>query len=172
MRIIWNDQHSWFQAELSQGELWQDDENSVQAAGFRTEGPPTWTWYCTQSKPLNKLRDLRPKSGITLTELALQKYTFLENKAAEKAALKKKIKELKKLNPEPGKESKFYFDQELGFECMVIEPGKSDFKWVPPIHPEPAAQCIICGGGLYIMDYDDVCLWCDKEQKKTLDKQN
>lgn len=170
MRIIWNEEHSWFQAELTQGELWQDDKDSLQAAGFRTEGPPSWIWYCTRSKPLNKLRDLKPKSGIVLTELALEKYNFLEKKLAEKTALKKQAQKILKETEQTSVPVDMYFDEELGFMCIVVKPSESKFVWTPPVHLEPAAYCVICGSGLGLMDYNDVCLWCDKQQKG-LDKQ-
>lgn len=168
MRIIWNENRSWFQAELTQGELWQNDKDSLQAAGFRTEGPPSWTWYATRSKTLTKLRDLKPKSGIVLTELALEKYNFFEKKITEKTALKKQAKQILK-EADSGQPFEEYFDEGLGFMCALVKSKKSDFVWIPPVHPQPEAFCIICGDGLYLMDYRDVCLWCDKQQK-ALDK--
>lgn len=168
MRIIWNEEKSWFQAELTPGNLWRNDKDSIQAAGFRTEGPPSWIWYTTSSKTLNKLRESKPQSGLTITELALQKYQALEKKAAEKTALKKQVKKIKKdlgIGPGALHESKYYFDRDMGFECVVVEPKKSDYKWVAPKHPDPPARCVVCGDGLYWPDFNDICLWCDNLQK-------
>jgi len=163
MRIVW-DEANHFQAELTSGDLWSDDKNALQVAGFRTSGPPDWIWSTSKSANLNKLKKLSPKSGIILTELALSKYQAQEKHAAEKAALKKQYKKLRTEADRDLKQPKYKtaVDPDLGFTYLVVEPKPSNFVWTPPKRNLPDGFCIVCGVGLYAPDYPDICLWCSK----------
>lgn len=165
MRIIWNDQDNRFLAELTPGEQWREDMEAAKSAGFKTTGPPSWQWYASKAATLNKLRENRPKSGLVLTEVALQKYQQLNQKEEQKLALKKQFKtaqkEAKKQEKLPEVET--YFDAEIGVICLVVKPLSSAFTMSKTVHEAPNAICITCGDPLYApWDYPDICLWCDK----------
>ena len=172
MRIIWDDQENRFLAELTPGEQWRDDKDVIQNAGFRTDGPPDWQWHTSKAATLNKLRDLKPKSGITLTEVALEHYKQLLQKEEQKAALKKQFKDAQKTAKKESKDPTISGTKEL----VIPEKGYIDAsdlplyesKWVPWYFPKPDVYCFICGDPLYLPfpDYPDVCLFCDKQQKE------
>lgn len=165
MRIIWNEKENAFQVEFSE-KHWSSDLEYAKTSGFKTQGPPSWSWLSRNILPVNKLRKNPPLSGLTITELALEKYNFLEKKIAEKTALKKQAEQILK-ETDQSQSWEEYFDEELGFMCIVVKSKKSDFTWIPPMHSAPEAHCIICGDGLYLMDYQDVCMWCDTQQRGT-----
>jgi hypothetical protein len=160
MRITWNISDSRFEAELTPGDMWRDDLDSVKLAGFKTTGEPGWIWYASNHKPLNKLRSKSPKSGITITALALEKFNFLNLQNQEKSKLKKQFEKVKKLAT-----SVFWkeeLDPETGVICAVIPPTESKFKldYVRPVPPKQC--CFMCGQPLYCFDEPDICLWCAK----------
>src|SRR5205085_6214623 len=120
-----------------------------------TQGPPAWVWYATKSSCLNKLKALQPKSGITLTQLALEKYQQQEKSSQEKAQLKKQYKKLRDTADQDAKQPKHKtaIDPDLGFTYLVVEAKERSFIWTPPKHTPPATVCIVCEGGLYALDY-------------------
>jgi predicted type IV restriction endonuclease len=165
MRIIWNNDR--FEAEFSE---FKTDLESVKSAGFRTDGPPQWTWHTTRVQCLNYLRKNRPQSGLIITEVALQKFNKLNEAAEQKAALKKQFKDA---NKKAKKESK---DPTVsGLTELVIPEGKiwisvedlppgKPFEWgfVRPNPPED--RCMICEEPIYMYEHL-VCLWCEKESE-------
>ena len=161
MRIVWDVAENQFLAEISlTTEHWQADVESVKAAGFRTSGPPQWTWFTQKIAPLDYLKKNSPKSGLTITELALQKYQFLKQQSDQKKQLKKQFtKAAEELRPSNWKE---YIDPETGIVCKEIPPADEPFVWkyTPPAPPE--VYCFICGDVLYSYEYPDTCLWCSK----------
>ena len=172
MRIVWDDQDNRFLAELTPGEQWRDDKDSIQAAGFQTDGPPSWIWFTRKASVLIKLRDSKPKTGITLTEVALEYFKQLHQKEEQKSALKKQFKDAQK---KAKKESK---DPEISglVELVIPEKGYIDAsdlapiesKWKSPMFSKPDVFCIVCGDPLYLPfpDYPDICIWCDKVQRE------
>jgi hypothetical protein len=170
MRIVWDDQQNRFLAELTPGEQWRDDKDSIQAAGFQTDGPPDWQWYTNKASTLNKLRENRPKSGLVLTEVALQKYQQINQKEEQKAALKKQFKQAQKQAKKFEKfpEPETYFDEEIGVTCLVVKSKPSSFVQ-SKIQFASNLFCIVCGEPVYYPDYDDICLDCNDRQKIKLD---
>jgi hypothetical protein len=170
MRIVWDEVNSRFLAELTPGEQWSSDLESIKIAGFKTDGPPQWQWYTIKALTLNKLRDARPKSGITLTELALEKYKIINQREEEKAALKK---QLKKAQTKAKRESR---DPTVLDLIVLPEKGYVDVsdlpalekQWIPPVFLKPDIYCIVCEDPLYLPfpDYPDICLWCSKVQQE------
>ena len=170
MRIIWDPTEYRFLAELTPGELWREDMESVKAAGFKTTGPPSWQWYCFKAKPLNKLRENRPKSGLVLTELALEKYKQINDREEQKAALKKEFQQADKAAKKASKDSEISGTTELiipegkiWISREDLPPGKP-FVWTY-VRPEPPKElCMICDSPLYsIYEHPLICLWCEKE---------
>lgn len=162
MRIIWNDTENWFQAELSLDENWRDDMELVKGIGFKTTGSPSWMWYTSKISTLNKLRDSKPKSGLVITEVALQKYKFLSEQAQKKAELKKTFQKEKLAAENNVTTREEYTDPVTGMTGFVVKPSTEPFTWkfIPPTPPD--VYCFICGDPVYFYDYPDMCLWCSK----------
>ena len=166
MRIKWNPEMSEFQAEISlTNDGWRDDVDILKQSGFHTSGPPQWAWLTTKVSVLNKLRDLKPKSGLAITELALEKYKFLTDQQTQKAQLKKQFEQAKKQAAEEIDSAKWrdYIDEETGIVCKQVEPLDTKFVWKYTPPPAPEVWCFICGDALYFMDYPDLCLWCSNK---------
>lgn len=159
MRIIWNSTESRFDAELTPGELWRDDMDAVRSAGFKTTGAPNWIWNAHKASALNKLRSKPPKSGLTISELALEKYNFLNDQDTRKQELKKEFLRQKKLHDSRDTWAE-YDDPETGLRCKIVAPAETKFvmEYVPPAAPD--LSCFMCGAPLYLFDLDDTCLWC------------
>jgi len=178
MNLRWNGTFRRFEAEFSSD--FQGDLAAVKAAGFKTDGAPTWTWYTFKAGSLTKLRspEVRPPSGLTISPEAREQYTSLsamEEKNAEikaqlaeqNKALKKKIK-IDKQEACSVATSVSYYDVEN--ECWVDPPLK------PPVGPpfvqprpegnpnEDAPKCCICGTPVYFYEKlnPPTCLWCEK----------
>jgi len=168
MRITWDEQQNRFHAELTPGDKWREDMEAAKAAGFKTDGPPSWQWHTQKASVLNKLRAHKPSSGLTLTELALQHYQTINKKDEEKAALKKQFVEA---NKKAQKESK---DPEIsGLVELVIPEGKI---WIsaedlPPlisrprtfIRTKPDERCMVCEDPIYFYESKNICLHCELE---------
>lgn len=135
---------------------------SVRAAGFKTTGSPSWIWHTQKPAVLNKLRDLKPKSGLTITELAFEKYKFLNDQETRKQELKKEFLNRKKQHEQSKDTWPEYDDPETGLRCKKVAPLETEFvmQYTPP--PAPELSCFMCGSPLYLFDYSDLCLWCSK----------
>ncbi|VVB52786.1 Uncharacterised protein [uncultured archaeon] len=173
MRLTWDEQNSYFLAELTPGDKWREDMETVKAAGFKTTGPPSWQWYAQKAAPLNKLRENRPSSGLTLTELALQKYQDINSKEEAKAALKAQLvlarKEAEKQVKKELKckdDNEYYFDEDIQCRCIVVRPAEtpSVSKFVRP--EPPKETCMICDDPLYLYESKNICIWCEHELEK------
>lgn len=169
MRIIWHEEK--FQAEFTQGDLWRDDMEAAKAAGFKTSGPPAWLWTTSKISVLNKLRKNRPKSGLTLTEVALEKFKFRDAQETKKAELKKAFQAAKKIDRKASTDPRI-----SGLVTMKV-PAKGYItaadlppytptytKYIPP--PPPTDLCLICDEPIYFYEHL-VCLWCEKENDGT-----
>lgn len=161
---MWNISENWFQAELSLGEHWREDMELVRSVGFHTTGSPDWIWHTTKASILNKLRENPPKSGLSITELALQRYEQIDQQDKKKTEIKKEFQKAKKaaereINASNWKE---FIDPETGIVCKEVPPLETQVVWnyTPP--PPPDAMCFICGSPVYDYDYPDLCLWCSK----------
>lgn len=175
MRIYWHEEKKVFAAEFHD---FQSDLEAVKLAGFRTFGPPEWVWYASPPgvKALNRLRDIKPQSGLTLTEVAFNKYKIASEKLEQKDALKKQFKDAQKIAKKQSKDPKISGLTEL----VIPEKGYIDssdlplFKstWDKPVFIKPDSMCIVCGDALYLPfpDYPDICGWCDIQQQISIDK--
>jgi hypothetical protein len=173
MNLRWNPTFHRFEAEFSTD--FQGDLTAVKTAGFRTDGPPGWVWYSLRAAPLNKLRENRPASGLTINADAKEQYVALwkveEANAKIKAelathqkTLKKKLKEDKQDEAvASGPQMKMC---ELGFMCISREdlppmlPYEKEYKAPPP----PDLKCFICQAPIYFYETQNppTCLWCEK----------
>jgi hypothetical protein len=168
MRVLWDDAESAFLAEFTPGEQWAGDLESAKTAGFKTSGPPNWKWLARKAAVLNKLRQNKPASGLTLTEVAFQHYKSINEREEKKAELKKNFQKLKKA---ADKESK---DPEVSglVELVIPEKGYIDASdlpssayqvvvYTPP--PSPKDTCFICEEPVYFYEKSGICLWCERE---------
>lgn len=138
----------------------RDEVSLLQRAGFRTDRQ-TWTWHTTKASTLNKLRKYDPKSGLAVTELALEKYKPLDQQEKTKRELKKKFQKLQQAAQAFHFEE--YLDQELQIVCFVVKPVDAPFVW--DYHPPapPTKLCLGCDDPMYF-PFDDraYCIWCEK----------
>jgi hypothetical protein len=166
MNLSWNEAECRFEAEFSAD--FEGDLNSVKAVGFHTSGPPSWIWYTYKAVSLNKLRENRPKSGLTISPEAREQFTSLwavEQKNAEmKAQLAAHNKTLKK---------KLKIEEQKGNALVIPEKGyldASDYPPTPPRSPSyippppPTILCFICSSPVYFYEvqFPPTCLWCSK----------
>lgn len=167
MRVVWNEPERCFEAVFTQGEFWRDDLEAAKAAGFKTNGPPAWTWHTRKAEVLNKLRKNRPKSGVTLTEVALKAYGVLDQQAKTKAEIKKAFGAARKID------KKTSFDPKTSGLTPMKVPSRgyiiaSDLPPYIPTYekfilpPPPKELCLICDEPIYFYEYL-ICLWCEKE---------
>lgn len=160
MRIVWNNNENWFQVELS-SEYWVDDKQSVQQAGFKTTGPPEWIWKTQKAAILNKLRDIKPKSGLIITETALEKYKLINEQESKKKELKKQFEKQRKAAQQNFNSRPEY--EKDGFVSFIVE--QKDKLFIPTyVKPEPPAEwCFVCGDPVYNFEALDLCLWCEEK---------
>lgn len=167
MNLRWNGTLRCFEAEFSSD--FQGDLAAVKAAGFRTDGPPDWVWSTTKAEPLNKLRETRPASGLTINSDAKQQFAALHavelNNAKVKAELavhKKTLK--KKLKVEEVQVTHAVHIPPKGYiDASDLAPAQSLCKPFTPSNP-PSTVCIICGDPIYFYEKQTppTCLWCEK----------
>jgi hypothetical protein len=166
VNLKWNASLPRFEAEFSD---FHGDLAAVKAAGFKTDGRPDWIWYSYKAEPLNKLRENRPASGLTITTDAKQQFAALHavelNNAKVRAEFAEHTKALKKKIKEETHE---------GMTLVVVPPkGYIEASDLPPFTPvctqfnppdKPSAVCIICGDPVYFYEKQDppTCLYCEK----------
>jgi hypothetical protein len=152
---------------LTAGDEWRNDLEATKAAGFKTTGQPQWYWYARKASCLNTLRENKPKSGLTITETALEKYKSLNEQEQQKVQLKKQYQKLKRAA------QKQSLDTSISGMVELVIPDKgylvaSDYPksdWVPKFELAPMEsidRCLICDDPLAFFE-KTVCLWCEKE---------
>jgi hypothetical protein len=101
MRIVWNANEKYFEAQFSQGDPGQGDKNLASWAGFQTDGPPAWIWHSAKAASLTKLKlsasVLPTPVAISITKPALDAYNRLRTIEERDAELRKFAKDQKKL---------------------------------------------------------------------------
>jgi len=168
VRIVWDDNENRFLAELTPGEQWRDDMEAVKSAGFRTTGPPDWQWYAGTIETLENIRKHPPKSGLLITEQALQKYKPLLEKFQQKQELRKQFKRAQKIAKKSEKlsEPEMFFGAELGIMCLVVKPTQTAFVSTFTRPEPPKDRCLLCDEPLYWpLDGPTFCAWCEIENK-------
>ena len=171
MNISWHPTERVFIAEFSSD--FQGDLAAVKEAGFKPLGvPPPWIWFAPSIKALNKLREKRPASGLTITPEALEVYKPLAEVEARNDAVKAQLAEQKK-----ELKKKLQKEQKESAKCDWLPIGKEylDKEDLPPIAtfnrvyappPPPDLRCHICNQPVYI-EYEKTvpptCLWCETQ---------
>ncbi len=196
MRITWNQNENRFEAEFAKGDAWDGDKDSASGAGFRTDGPPAWTWYATKASVLTKLKENRPVSGLTVTREALDAYNRLLEVERKNEELRKYVKEQKKQYKKTVEKARIEADSQGEEVEPEYEPshyyampeywkGKQEItradlpadvvarldkhESVPQRRAEPTATCVMCTAPIYFYEKQDppTCLWCETQGEET-----
>jgi hypothetical protein len=153
------------------------DVPAIKAAGFKTEGPPTWVWHTNRVPVVEKLRADKPPSGLTIDDDARVMYTTLKESFDRNSAIKaearklsltqkKEEKQVAQALPQPADDCPM--DGTLPpclFEGRELKrPGYLSSAYVPPAHPGP--WCVMCKDPVYFYEMLapwPICLSCEKE---------
>src|ERR1700676_2320723 len=124
MNLNWNPGLRRFEVQFQD---FKDEQPRVKAAGFRTDGPPSWQWHSNKSELLTKLRENRPTT-LTISPEVRTECARLKEVEARNAATKALLAQHKK---EPNKKLKLdkqdtmnpgeYFDDVLQYVCLKVE---------------------------------------------------
>ncbi len=166
MNIRWDSSAREFVAEFDD---FRGDLEATKEAGFRTNGPPEWRWYAPAPgiKALNRLRENRPASGLTITPEALEIYKPLAEAEAKNEAVKKQLAEAKKKLKKVLKESAKCEWIPVGKEYLDAEDLPPRPPYVPSVvitTPVPTLLCRTCAQAVYFYEYPEIpsCIWCYK----------
>ena len=162
MRLKWNPAEACFEAEFQD---FQGDLESVKAAGFKTSGPPSWTWYTNKIAVLENLRANRPASGLTILTDALVEYKRIKADAdavtALMAELKAAKKIIKRLKQNDGVVIEIPDGAEFGYNCVADSEPTVYVGYVAPTWTGPV--CHICRSPVYFYELQNppTCLSCE-----------
>lgn len=178
MNVRYNPTAGRFESEFSTD--FQGDYAAVKAAGFRYDGLSK-LWWTAKLPALNKLRENKPASGLTISEDAYQTYVRLSEIEAKNAEVRaqfapmaEEIKKEKKNRKKKELEQKTYhpvvippkphlsFDR-IDKEDLPPMPVRPD-AYVPPVHLGP--NCHICNAPVYFYELQNppTCLFCETQK--------
>lgn len=177
MNIVYNAQYGRFEAQFSTD--FNGDLAAVKGAGFRCDGPPSWIWWTVKLASLNKLRENKPISGLTINESAFQQYTYLSDMERKNEEARAKFAPIKDEQKKAKKQRKREEQTERVYHKVVIphKPGELyDFvgaEDLPPMESERTAperppwtgpRCVCCQQPVYFYEKQEppTCLWCEK----------
>lgn len=162
MNIRWNSEQGRFEAEFSKD--FNNDLDRVKTAKFKTDGQPNWVWWTKSVQNLNKLRQNKPPSGLTITPEAFEVYKTLQAQYETNQQVKKEFKQANKKAIQARQPSWL----PAGKEYLTKEDLPPMPPFVPPVGTTPMAvpdlKCIECGSPVYFYEFPEIpmCLWCDK----------
>jgi hypothetical protein len=175
MNLIYNPTARRFEA-VFEGNF-QDDLAAVKGAGFKPDtSTGSWVWHTNKIPNLNRLREKKPASGLTIDVAALDVYkqqadAWSQQEIVRKqlADFRKKAKKAFKVAQEtaatPHAEGDCPMDGSLPpciFEGKELKPTEYT-KFVPPVHEGPF--CINCKQPVYFYEIQKpfaICIWCEK----------
>lgn len=179
MNIGYNTAFNRFEAQFSTD--FQGDLAAVKTAKFKCDGPPTWTWWTAKLDALNKLRENKPTSGLTISEEAYAVYTRLSEIEKENAAAREKFKPIKEEQAKQKKQRRKEQIDQKKYVTIKIFPHpddpwgdgvtKEDLPPMPPYEnenkPEPhfGPWCVYCRAPVFFFEKQEppTCLWCEKQ---------
>jgi hypothetical protein len=182
LNIRW-DETKGFIAEFSTD--FNGDLAAVKNAGFKCDGPPAWTWWTAKLASLNKLRENKPISGLTINESAFQQYARLSEIEAKNAEARKAFAPVAEEQKKAKKQRKREEEKERAYTTLVIpsKPGElydflgaEDLPPLPPFElknlppPWTGPRCVYCRQPVYPYEKQEpipTCLWCEKNLEKT-----
>lgn len=175
MNIDYNSTYNRFEAQFSTD--FQGDLASVKAAKFKCDGPPSWSWWTVKLEALNKLRENKPISGLTISDEAYAVYMRLSEMEARNAEARKLFAPVKEEQVKAKKQRKKEDLKERTYTTITIppKPGR-DYDYIgaedlPPITPSkeayvppppPTTICFMCSQPTYFYELPDLCAWCEK----------
>jgi hypothetical protein len=172
MNIRYNTQTGSFDVEFSTD--FHGDLAAVKAAGFRYDGASR-VWYTNKLAVLNKLRENKPASGLTIAEDAYQAYLRLSEIEAKNAEVRKQFAPIKEEQDKAKKIRKKKEIHDLVYIAVKIPPKPGqDFDYIgaedlPPMPPfekayvpstPPLTMCLTCYQPTYFYELPNLCLWC------------
>ena len=169
MNIAWHTFERVFIAEFSSD--FRGDLDAVKAAGFRPLGvPPPWIWHAPAPgvKALNRLRENRPASGLTITPEALEIYKPLAELEARNEEVRKQLAEQKK----KAKKEQRKKEEETAVKLVQEGPIWIELENLPtgPLYVSsftaplpPDLKCHVCLQPVYFYELQSppTCLWCE-----------
>lgn len=157
MKLVWNKREACFEAEFQD---FQSDLLAVKVAGFKTTGKPDWKWFTFKTSVLDKLKENRPASGLTILEDALNHYNRLKEEEKKKEELLKELKRAKKVvkkeEPYQLPEGRMFGYNEVKDTEPTVRIGYIPPKW-------EGAVCFICRCPVYFYEKLEppTCMWCE-----------
>lgn len=162
-----------FEAEFTTD--FNGDYNAVKAAGFRYEGLNR-IWYTSKLTVLNKLRENKPASGLTIAEDAYQAYLRLTETERINAEVRAKFAPIKEEQDKEKKKRKKKEVHDQTYIAVSIPPkpgqdfdyiGAEDLLPMPPFEKayvpstSPSTTCSTCRQPTYFYELSNLCLWCE-----------
>ncbi len=167
-----------FEAEFTSD--FNGDLAAVKNAGFRTTGPPQWIWHTSKLASLNKLRENKPASGLTIAEDAYQAYLRLTETERINAEARSKFAPIAEKQKAEKKERKKKEDHDKIYIAVKVPSkagqdfdyiGVEDFSPTPPfefknpILPHSGPWCRVCAAPVYFYELQNpsTCLFCENK---------
>jgi len=164
-----------FEAEFSTD--FHGDLAAVKAAGFRYDGGAR-IWHTEKLASLNKLRENKPASGLTIAEDAYKAYLRLSEIEAKNAEVRKQFAPIKEKQEKLKKERKKKEIHDLIYHAVTVPPklgqdfdyvGAEDlppmppFEFKNPILPHLGPWCYVCAAPVYFYEKQipPTCLFCE-----------
>lgn len=175
MNLVYNSTARRFEA-VFEGNF-QDDLAAVKGAGFKPDtSTGAWVWHTNKIPNLNRLRENKPKSGLTIDVAALDVYKQQADAWAQQEVVRKQLAEFRKKAKKafkeaqqtantPKSEGDCPMDGSLPpclFEGKEWKPPAYT-KFIPPVHEGPF--CINCKQPVYFYEIQKpfaICIWCEK----------
>jgi hypothetical protein len=171
VNLRWSHASQRFEAEFAD---FNGDLSAVKAAGFKTDGPETgWIWHSHKIAVINKLRENKPPSGLTITPEAFLIYEPMAALEEQNQIVRKKLADFKKSQ----KKKVVQLEREtvgvdifrglteehwwIGAEDLPVYINREK-PFIPPAAPE--LRCSVCSDPVYWYEYPEIpmCLWCSK----------
>jgi hypothetical protein len=184
--ITYNPNEHRFELVLQSGAPWQAEMQLAQSAGFKCDGPPSWTWATMKALTVAKLKENRP-AILEITPQALEEFNKLISQEQENQKIIDQVKELKKEQRKREKKQErieelltsiptyWQGKDEIGVEDLpqsVIERArKREIVLDKSITPD--LKCQYCHEPIYYYETQEppTCIWCevayDEFQKET-----
>lgn len=180
MNIRYNASLRRFEAEFSTD--FNGDLSAVKISGFKPDtSSGAWVWWTAKAAVLNKIRENKPASGLTITNEAYDAYVPLAEQETRNAEVKKQAaainkaakKERKNKELEAATTSLFAIPEGKIWIGPDDLPPKPPFvSTIAPIPPFVGPVCVFCAGPVYFYELQNppTCLWCELHPQITLDK--
>jgi hypothetical protein len=180
MLITYNPTDHRFELVLQSGPTWQAEMESAKVAGFKCDGPPSWTWATSKALIVAKLKEHRP-AILEITPQALEEFNKLISQEQENQKIIDQVKELKK--EQRKKEKKAERIEELLTSIPTYWQGKDQIgredlpaelierlskKTMLTIGKSSDKLCEYCKAPVYFYEKQDppTCLHCEVEYEQ------